>query len=137
MEDKNPEKLFEMLFLQMVRSLNEAAMIQMGKRVNPSTGKVEKNFSQTQGTIDLLRMLKSRTKNNLTNQEKQLLEQCLVDLEMNFVCEKEAKDQAEAEPAANENKTESLETNESVVSQEEDEDSDRNNSPGNRPGMNN
>jgi uncharacterized protein DUF1844 len=136
-DNQDPEKLFEMLFLQMVMSLNEAAMIQMGKMVNPSTGKVEKNIAQAQGTIDLLRMLKSHTKNNLIDQEEQLLEQCLVNLEMNFVYEKEERDKADAKTVSKEKSEEITEPDETTDPQEEDEDSDRNDSPGSRPGMNN
>jgi len=138
MGDTGDEKLFEMLFFQMVMSLNEAAMMQMGKIVNPATGKVEKNLTQAQGTIDLLRMLKEKTQNNLTTQEKQMLEQSIMNLQMNFVYEKE---QAEREAAVSSPENQQKAESEDPISTEESiqdgENGDRNSSPGKRPGMNN
>lgn len=136
MGDEKETKLFEMLFLQMVMSLNEAAMIQMGKMVNPTSGKTEKNVSQAQGTIDLLRMLKMKTHENLNEQEQQLLDQSIMNLEMNFVNEKSSDKPAtqEKEPPQTPPSGLVLETDTEAEAKDDD---DTNDSLGNRPGMNN
>ncbi|MCD4814667.1 DUF1844 domain-containing protein [bacterium] len=143
MGDAKEEKLFEMLFLQMVMSLNEAAMIQMGKTVNPATGKIEKNVVQAQGTIDLLRMLKKKTAVNLNDQEQQLLDKSIMNLEMDFVQEKEIriKEQRSAGLPQDEVKRD-MQAGETTVNVDEDfsdndDGSDPNDTLGNRPGMNN
>ncbi|MBN1594844.1 DUF1844 domain-containing protein [candidate division FCPU426 bacterium] len=129
---KQEEKYFEMLFVQMVMSLNEVAMMQLGKTVNPATKQTEKNLEQAQGTIDLLRMLRVKTMNNLTAQEEQLLGEAILSLEMHFSYEKE-KEAAKA-PPAEENKQPPEADKEDAPS---DDENDANESPGKRPGMNN
>jgi hypothetical protein len=89
MDALQDDRLFEMLFDQLIMSLNEAAMIQMGKIVNPGSGKLERALPQAQGTIDLLRMLQAKTKNNLSEREQQLLNQSVMTLQMNYVYEAE------------------------------------------------
>jgi hypothetical protein len=120
--DPAPE-LFEALFIQLVMSLNEAAMVQMGKLVNPGSGKTEYDLNQASGTLDLLRMLQAKTQGNLSEQEQQLVDQTLVDLEMNFIYEqdrlpkdREKNGKPEEKPSGSEPKDFS---------------------PGNRPGQNN
>ncbi len=89
MADNQDERLFEMLFDQLVMSLNEAAMIQLGKIINPASGKIERSLPQAQGTIDLLRMLKAKTQGNLSQREQQLLDQSVMTLQLNYVYEAE------------------------------------------------
>ncbi len=106
MESEQDQKLFELLFTQMVVSLNEAAMMQMGKIVNPDAGKAGKNLAQARGTIDLLRMLQDKTKGNLNEREQNLLEQSVGNLQMNFVYEQD------------QSRKEKTESRESTASQE-------------------
>lgn len=82
-------ELFEMMFLQLVLSLNQAAMMQMGKLVNPSTGQSEVQLDQAQSTIDMLRTLQVKTKGQLSAREQSLLDQSVTNLQMNFVYEKD------------------------------------------------
>ena len=70
MNEKEREKINELLFTQLVMSLNEAAMMQIGKIINPATGKIEKNLAQAKGTIDLLQMFKDKTAGNLNKLEE-------------------------------------------------------------------
>lgn len=100
------DKLFQILFYQMIMSLNEAAMIQLGKLVNPTTGKTERNLAQAEGTIDLLRMLQAKSAGNLTPEEERLINQTVMAVQLNFVEEREAEraggkggDQAGDKPA--------------------------------------
>jgi hypothetical protein len=83
------ERLFEIMFKQLVLSLTEAAMMQMGKIVNPGTGKAERNLAQARGTIDLLRMLKAKVQKGLSESEAGLLDQNLLHVQMNYVSESE------------------------------------------------
>jgi len=128
------EGMFEVLFNQLIMSLNEAAMFHLGKLINPITGRVDRSLAQARGTIDLLRMLKSKTQRNLSEREQQLLDQILVTLQMNLVHEsnRQSGKRADAfseEPGAEDGEYEADELNASPS-----EDSDR--SP-RRPEQNN
>ena len=75
------------LFLQLVLGLQQAAMMAMGKLMNPMTGKIEKNLEQAKSTIDTLGALESRTSGNLEADELRVLTQVLADLRMSYVDE--------------------------------------------------
>jgi hypothetical protein len=83
-EAQENAKLFEALFHQLVFSLNEAAMMHMGKMANPMTGNVERNLLQAQNTIDLLRMLKEKTRGNLNEHERRLIDDAVMGLQVNY-----------------------------------------------------
>ncbi|HEY6572771.1 MAG TPA: DUF1844 domain-containing protein [Candidatus Eisenbacteria bacterium] len=83
-----PEKMSERdLFLGLVHSFQAAAMQQMGKTVNPFTQEIERDLSQAQLSIDMLRMLEGRTKGNLTHEESRFLAHVLRELQLNYVME--------------------------------------------------
>lgn len=84
MEAKD-DSFFSALFIQLVSSLTEAAMVQMGKIVDPLNGKSEHNLPMARNTIDVLRMLNDKTRNNLSEAETRMLEQNLLTLQMNYV----------------------------------------------------
>jgi len=86
------------LFMQLVYMLHAAAMHQLGKVKNPLTGKVERDLSAAQSTIDMLNMLSERTKGNLSTEEQKLLSAVLMELRLNYVDEA-AKPDASPEPA--------------------------------------
>jgi hypothetical protein len=75
------------LFLQLVLGLQQAAMMAMGKLMNPMTGKIEKNLEQAKSTIDTLGAIESRTRGNLESDEQRVLTQVLGDLRMTYVDE--------------------------------------------------
>jgi len=74
-------------FFQLVYGLQMAAMQQMGKIASPLSGKVERNLEAARASIDMLNMLSVKTENNLTPDEKNLLDKILYELKMNFVDE--------------------------------------------------
>jgi len=76
-------------FMSLIISLSHAAMQQMGKIVNPLTGKIEKNLEQAKMTIDMLEMLKEKTKGNLVKEEERLISDTLATLQLNYVDEAE------------------------------------------------
>ena len=86
-EEIDDQKLFQMLFMHLVYQLQSMAVMQLGKIVNPITNKVERDLDQAKGTIDLLRMLKEKTKNNLSKEEANLIEQVIYNLQLNYADE--------------------------------------------------
>jgi hypothetical protein len=75
----------EALFVNLVMIFKSAALQQMGKVVNPLTGKVERNLEQARFSIDTIAMLRDKTKGNLTSDLERLLDSVLLELRMNFV----------------------------------------------------
>lgn len=88
-EDKkiSEKELSEMRFIQYVSILANAGMQQMGKIMNHVTGKTEKNLEASKATIELLSMLKEKTKGNLTTNEEQVLSNALANLQLNYADE--------------------------------------------------
>ena len=88
-EQKPPEmtekELFAQMFFQLVVSLHHAAFYQMGKELNPITGKMDRDLFQSRISIDMLRMLRDRTAGNIAEEEKDMLTKIIFDLEMNYV----------------------------------------------------
>ncbi len=72
-------------FTTFVLSLATSAQVHLGIFANPSTGKEEKNLPLARETIDLLSILREKTKGNLTPDEERLFEHVLYDLRMMFV----------------------------------------------------
>lgn len=77
------------LFFQLISSFYSAAIMQMGKVINPVTGKVERHMEHAKNTIDLLGMLQAKTIGNLSETERQYLSHTLYELRMNYVDETE------------------------------------------------
>lgn len=75
------------LFLHLVLSLQQSAMIGLGKLMNPMSGKIERNLENAKSTIDMLSALAARTRGNLDANEERALTQVLTDLRMNYVDE--------------------------------------------------
>jgi len=66
-------------------SLAMQAWIGLGIIANPATQKQEENFGQAKFIIDILDILKEKTKGNLDKEESELLEHVLYELRMNYV----------------------------------------------------
>lgn len=92
-EDGKPEELspeeqaaaFQIDFSTFVLSLTSSAFVGLGDMADPATGKKEVNLPAVQQTIDMLVMLKEKTKGNLTEDENKLLEQLIYELQMKYV----------------------------------------------------
>lgn len=114
MEEK---EISEIHFLQFVSSLYSTCMFQLGKIMNPITGKVEKDLAGARATIELLRMIEAKTKGNLSDKEKNALTEALANMQMNYIDEvnreKDKKPEAERQPKEDkkEQKTEEKKTN--------------------------
>ena len=66
-------------------SLSTSVLIQLGEVQDPMTNQIEKNLPIAKQTIDLLGMLREKTKGNLTPDEEKLFENLLYDLRMRYV----------------------------------------------------
>lgn len=78
-------ELHKAMFMDLILMLSTSAMQQLGKLMNPMTGKVELNLEAAQGTIDMLEMLEAKTKGNLDREEDRLMKNTLTSLRMNYV----------------------------------------------------
>ncbi|MBI3267506.1 MAG: DUF1844 domain-containing protein [Planctomycetes bacterium] len=72
-------------FTNFVASLGLQAMIGLGEMENPVTKKKEVDLDQAQYTIDMLELLREKTKGNLTPEEEGTLGRLLFQLKMAFV----------------------------------------------------
>jgi len=78
----NAPKLNFSVFLT---SLGFQALIHLGELEHPETKKKEKNLNVASETIDLLLLMKEKTKGNLSSDEEKLLEILVSDLQMKYV----------------------------------------------------
>jgi hypothetical protein len=87
-ERKNaPPPLPEIDFSSFIFSLSTSALLHLGEVPDPTTQKREKNLPLAKQTIDILGMLKEKTKGNLTPDEEKLIENILTDLRWRYVRE--------------------------------------------------
>jgi len=75
----------EINFTHFIFSLSTSALIQLGEVQDPFTEKTAKNLPLAKQTIDLIGMLKEKTKGNLTPEEGKMIEYILYDLRMRYV----------------------------------------------------
>jgi len=75
----------EINFSSFITSLSLQTLIALGELENPLNGKKEQNKQQAKLIIDTLDMVKDKTKNNLMEQESNLLENLLYELKMKYV----------------------------------------------------
>jgi hypothetical protein len=98
--DKNSQ-----LFLQMIFMYHAACMEHLGKVKSTITGNIERNLAAAQQTIDLLDMLKEKTKGNLSTEEERFLGQLIRELKLNYIDELN-KDQKNAAASSEQKETE-------------------------------
>ena len=72
-------------FAAFVLSLATTAIANLGEIPDPGTGKVVENIEAAQQMIDILMMLKDKTKGNLEPDEDNLLENLLYELRMKYL----------------------------------------------------
>jgi len=75
----------EINFMNFLFSLSTSALIQLGDIQDPVTKQPTKNLPLAKQTVDLIAMLKEKTKGNLTPEEDKFLEYILYDLRMRYV----------------------------------------------------
>jgi hypothetical protein len=75
----------EIDFSGFVLSLSTSVMIHLGEVPDPMTRETVIELPLAQQTIDILAMIREKTKGNLTREEEMLLNDLLSDLRMRFV----------------------------------------------------
>jgi len=72
-------------FTTFIFSLGSSAMMHLGDAPHPETGVVRKDLALARETIDLIAMLREKTKGNLTAEEDRFIGALLYDLRMRFI----------------------------------------------------
>ena len=75
------------LFIHLVNTFVQSAWISLGKVKNPVSDKMERNLDQATYYIDLLDMLQTKMKGNLSEWEEQFIIHSLSELKLNFIDE--------------------------------------------------
>ncbi|MFZ5451775.1 MAG: DUF1844 domain-containing protein [Thermodesulfobacteriota bacterium] len=77
----------EITFSSFLFSLSTSAFVHLGAVADPATGKGDRNLSLAKQTIDLLGLLREKTRNNLSREEEDLFDHLLYDLRMRYIKE--------------------------------------------------
>ena len=88
---KEEHNIPEIDFASFIFSLSTSAYIHFGALPDPGSKKTEKNLPMAKHTIEILGILKDKTKGNLTQEEEDLLDNILYDLRMRYVKESKVK----------------------------------------------
>ena len=75
----------DVMFYQLVLSMQASTMQHLGKVISPVSGEVERNLEAAKYSIDILDMLKRKTAGNVTDDEAKMLEHVLYQLRMNYI----------------------------------------------------
>ena len=83
-ENKNTQ-----LFMGPCSSLVTQAWMQLGKIKNPMTDEINIDLEAASLTIDMIVMLKDKTKGNISDEETKIIDQSINELRMNFIASKD------------------------------------------------
>jgi hypothetical protein len=72
-------------FSTFLLGLSTQALLHLGEIESPLTGKVERDLAAAQHVIDILGLLREKTRNNLEHAEEHLLDSVLYDLRIRYV----------------------------------------------------
>ena len=75
----------DVMFYQLVLSMQASTMQHLGKVISPVSGKIERNMDAAKYSIDILDMLKRKTAGNLSDDEAKMLDHVLYQLHINYV----------------------------------------------------
>ena len=81
----------DQLFIHLVNTFVQSAWISLGKVKNPVSDELERNVEQASYYIDLLDMLQTKMKGNLSEWEEQYILHSLSELKLNYIDEKKKK----------------------------------------------
>ena len=84
-EDTQRPPLPEVNFNTLIFSLSSSAMLHFGEIADPQTGKKIKDLNMAKHSIDTIAMLKEKTEGNLTDEEKNFIDNILTDLRWRYV----------------------------------------------------
>ncbi len=83
MEEEN--ELCKIDFQTLVMSFASAAMMSLGRMPDPASGQICRNIVLARQNIDIIIMLKEKTKGNLTKEEEDLLDAVLYELRVDYI----------------------------------------------------
>ncbi|MBN1546108.1 MAG: DUF1844 domain-containing protein [Syntrophaceae bacterium] len=87
-EERSEEDTYPAVdFIGFILSLSTTAMYHFGDIPDPYTQKKEKNLAAAKQTIEILNIIYEKTRGNLDEQEKQILEEALYELRMRYIKE--------------------------------------------------
>jgi len=86
-KESKPRPLPEIDFSSFIFSLSTSALFHLGEIPDPVTQKREKDLPLAKQTIDILGILKEKTRGNLTADEERLMENILTDLRWRYIRE--------------------------------------------------
>jgi hypothetical protein len=75
----------EVSFNSLIFSLSSSALLHLGEIQDPYSGQNKTDLPLAKHTIDLIALLKTKTKGNLTDEESKFLESVLADLRWRYV----------------------------------------------------
>lgn len=84
-ETRTEVPLPEVNFSTFILSLSSSALMHLGEIPDPVSKEKKKDLSLAKHTIDVIGMLQEKTKGNLTDNEKKLMDGILYDLRMRYV----------------------------------------------------
>lgn len=84
-ENQEGKDLPPLDFSTFILSLSTSVLMNLGLVENPVTGKTEKEPAVARQTIDLITLLKEKTKGNLTEDETRLVDDVLHELRLWYV----------------------------------------------------
>jgi hypothetical protein len=84
-EDTERPPLPEVNFSSLIFSLSSSALLHLGDIADPQTGETRKDLPMAKHSIDIVAMLKEKTQGNLSDEEKQFIDNILTDLRLRYV----------------------------------------------------
>jgi hypothetical protein len=86
-EEQEPAEaeLPEPNFVMLVSNFATQALIELGEIKNPITKQMEKAPERAKFTIDMLQVIRDKSKNNLTPEEQRFVDGALYELRMKYV----------------------------------------------------
>jgi hypothetical protein len=73
------------MFTEFLMGIASSAFIYLGLVEHPATGRRQVNLTAAKESIDMIKMLREKTKGNLTKGEEKFFDDLLADLQMQFV----------------------------------------------------
>ena len=84
-EEGKRAPLPEVNFNSLIFSLSSSALLHLGEIADPQSGETKKDIDMAKHSIDIIAMLKEKTKGNLTDEEQKFIDNILADLRFRFV----------------------------------------------------
>ncbi len=84
-ETQDAPPLPEVNFSSLIFSLSSSALLHIGEIADPQTGEKRVDLPMAKHSIDIISMLKEKTKGNLDDEEQKFIDSILTDLRLRYV----------------------------------------------------